>query len=158
MYKNISTTKNYPKTLVIRNTPDGMIWQIYHIKTERSAQLLANRADQNGFKGITLENHQPEHEETFPNWRNEAGVELRLLEGDDKVNYLLNAGYISVEEVMEYSQKYTDAVDAYDDEQLNKHTIKQEFVLNGDMANEFNDSFPSEEDSWDGDETDKINY
>ena len=32
------------------------------------------------------------------------------------------------------------------------------FSLNGDMANEFNDSFPSEEDYWDGDETDKIDY
>jgi len=42
---------------------------------------------------------------------------------------------------------------------VQKGKIKEEkFVLNGDMANEFNDSFPSEYDCWDGDETDKINY
>lgn len=40
----------------------------------------------------------------------------------------------------------------------NKHKKQVEFKLNGDMANEFNDSFPSEEDYWDGDETDKIAY
>jgi len=38
----------------------------------------------------------------------------------------------------------------------NKHKKKQEFKLNGDMANEFNDSYiSSEEDYWDGDESDK---
>jgi len=75
-----------------------------------------------------------------------------------KIEQLLENGELTLQEIMEYAQKYMNAVDKYDDEQLNKHTIKQEFKLNGDMANEFNDSFPSEYDCWDGDETDKINY
>jgi hypothetical protein len=69
------------------------------------------------------------------------------------VQQLINDGMITSIDVLEYAQQFMDGVDAYDDEQLNKHTIKQEFKLNGDMANEFNDSFPSEEDCyWDGEE------
>jgi hypothetical protein len=69
MYKNISTTESFPKTLVVRNTPDGMIWQIYHVKNQNEAEKLAVNATSNGFYGITLEDYQPEHVETWPGWR-----------------------------------------------------------------------------------------
>ena len=60
---------NWPKTLIVRNTPGGMIWQIYHVKSAEEANVLANNASKNGFFGITLEQYQPSQEETFPDWR-----------------------------------------------------------------------------------------
>jgi hypothetical protein len=69
MYTDISTQNNYPKTLVIRNTPEGMIWQIYHVNNLQEAEGLASIAKSNGFYGITLEDYQPEHVETWPGWR-----------------------------------------------------------------------------------------
>ena len=72
MYKQTSTSDIYPKTLVIRNTKDGWIWQIYHVQAEHEAERLANNARKNGFYGITLEDYNPSFEETFTNWREEA--------------------------------------------------------------------------------------
>jgi hypothetical protein len=69
MYTDISTAESFPKTLVVRNTPDGMIWQIYHVKNQNEANKLALNATGNGFYGITLEDYQPEHDETWPGWR-----------------------------------------------------------------------------------------
>lgn len=69
MFKNLSNDSNYPKTLVIRNHEGGMIWQIYHVQKVREAELLSNTATKNGFMEITLEDYQPEHEETWPDWR-----------------------------------------------------------------------------------------
>ena len=72
MYIDISNTEKYPKTLVIRNTSEGMIWQLYHINNEFEAKKLATTAHSNGFYGLTLEDHQPEEEETFPTWRQDV--------------------------------------------------------------------------------------
>lgn len=69
MYKDVSTTDTYPKTLVIRNQEGGMIWQIYHVQKESEAKKLSENATSNGFYGITLENHQPDESETWPDWR-----------------------------------------------------------------------------------------
>jgi hypothetical protein len=69
MYKDISTTETYPKTLMIRNHEGGCIWQVYHIKKESEAIKLASNAYRNGFQGSTLENYQPEYEETWKDWR-----------------------------------------------------------------------------------------
>jgi hypothetical protein len=71
MFENISTNRNWPKTLVIRNTKGGMIWQIYHVENDAQAIHLASNADDNGFYGITLEDYKPYESETFPNWRME---------------------------------------------------------------------------------------
>ena len=60
MFTDISTG-DYPKTLVIRNSPDGMIWQLYHVKNNQEATTLAENAHNNAFYGITLEDHQPSH-------------------------------------------------------------------------------------------------
>jgi hypothetical protein len=65
--------KEFPKTLVIRNTPGGMIWQIYHVKAQYEADRLTKNALRNGFYGITLEEYQPDEEETFPDWRETDG-------------------------------------------------------------------------------------
>lgn len=69
MYTNISTTADYPKTLIIRNHKGGMIWQIYHVQKESEAIKLAEKATRNAFEAITLEDYQPNHEETWPDWR-----------------------------------------------------------------------------------------
>jgi len=75
---------------------------------------------------------------------------------NQKVQQLLDNGQLTIADILEYAQNYMDACDQLDDEQLNKHTVKPKFTLNGDMANEFNDSYiPSEEDYWDDDESDK---
>lgn len=73
MYTDISTTDTYPKTLMIRNHEGGMIWQVYHVNKEREAKRLAANAYGNGFVGSTLENYQPEYEETWPDWRETDG-------------------------------------------------------------------------------------
>ena len=76
MHTDISTTQNFPKTLVVRNTPEGLIWQIYHVKNQNEADKLAQNATNNAFYGITLEDYQPEHKETWPGWRFAANREI----------------------------------------------------------------------------------
>ncbi len=68
MYINNSTT-DFPKTLLIRNTPDGCIWQVYHVDNEHDVNMLSDNATNNGFYGITLEDHLPEYEETWSDWK-----------------------------------------------------------------------------------------
>ena len=69
MYTDISTTENFPKTLVIRNHEGGMIWQLYHVGKESEARKIAFNAHINAFEAITLEDYQPDHKETWPDWR-----------------------------------------------------------------------------------------
>ena len=72
MFEDISTTGfKYPKTLVIRNTVGGAIWQIYHVDNIDQAFHLSKNAKNNAFHGRTLEDYQPNEGETFPNWRME---------------------------------------------------------------------------------------
>lgn len=63
-----NSTKEFPKTLLIRNNPDGCIWQVYHVNNEQDVENLSTNATNNGFYGITLEDYLPEHEETWPDW------------------------------------------------------------------------------------------
>jgi hypothetical protein len=39
-----------------------------------------------------------------------------------KIQSLLDGGFITIEDILEYAQQYMDAVDKYDDEQLDKYT------------------------------------
>ena len=68
-YKDISTTNTYPKTLKIRNHKRGIAWQVYHVQKKSEADNLAANAFKNGFYGSTLEDYQPEQEETWSDWR-----------------------------------------------------------------------------------------
>ena len=68
MYTDISTT-SFPKTLMIRNHEGGLIWQVYHVDNINDVERLTSNAHRNGFYGSTLEDHQPEREETWPDWR-----------------------------------------------------------------------------------------
>lgn len=68
MYTDISENE-FPKTLMIRNHKGGMIWQVYHVQKQSEAEKLANNAYKNGFYGSTLEDYQPEYEETWADWR-----------------------------------------------------------------------------------------
>lgn len=70
MYTDISKG-DYPKTLMIRNSKGGMIWQVYHVNNKAEAALLSSNAYKNGFYGSTLENYQPKEEETWPGWRDD---------------------------------------------------------------------------------------
>lgn len=74
MYQDLST-KGFPKTLVIRNTVEGMIWQIYHVENKEQAYHLAKNAKINGFEGRSLEDYCG-GEETFPNWKMELARDL----------------------------------------------------------------------------------
>ena len=76
MYTNVSTNVAYPKTLMIRNEKGGMIWQVYHVQKQSEADKLAVNAYKNGFYGSTLEDHQPEYEETWPDWRETCSPEI----------------------------------------------------------------------------------
>jgi hypothetical protein len=73
MFVNLSSDATYPKTLVIRNHEGGMIWQIYHIQKEVEAIALSRNATRYGFQAITLEDYQPNYEETWPDWRDTPG-------------------------------------------------------------------------------------
>ena len=73
MYKDLTTTPDYPKTLFIRNEVGGLIWQVYHVQKELEAKRLSYNAKNNGFYGITLEDYEPDYEETFPHWRDTDG-------------------------------------------------------------------------------------
>jgi len=57
-----------PKQLEIRNTPDGMIWQVYHVKDNVEATILIANSLKNGFTGHKLVN-DCNLEETWPGWR-----------------------------------------------------------------------------------------
>ena len=73
MYTDNSTNDKYPKTLVVRNSEGGMVWQIYHVEKEKEAEILARNATGNGFYAITLEDHQPELKQTWEDWRETEG-------------------------------------------------------------------------------------
>ena len=73
MYKDLSTSSEWPKTLMVRNHDGGLIWQVYHVEKPLEAEKLTYNANMNGFHGTTLEDYQPEREETWPDWRETAG-------------------------------------------------------------------------------------
>ena len=68
-YEDLTTKDSFPKTFVVRNTRNGMVWQIYHPDTQEDVDNLSKNAFGNGFLGNTLEDHQPELEETWSDWR-----------------------------------------------------------------------------------------
>jgi len=72
MLINDTTNSKYPKTLLIRNTEGGMIWQIYHVRELYEADRISSNATKRGFLSCTLEDHHPDQDETFPKWREES--------------------------------------------------------------------------------------
>lgn len=64
------------KQLHIRNTAEGMIWQVYNIENQFELEVISENATRNGFQSIetiTNPNIIDEYEETFPNWRKSKG-------------------------------------------------------------------------------------
>lgn len=55
--------------LVIRNTPDGCIWQVYFVKDLEEFSILRDNAHKNGFMSVRLEPMVEGDEETWPGWR-----------------------------------------------------------------------------------------
>jgi hypothetical protein len=47
--------------------------------------------------------------------------QLNSFNMNTKIQSLIDGGFISIEDVMEYAQKYMDGVDQYDDEQIDKY-------------------------------------
>lgn len=78
MFIDETTNTDYPKTLMIRNSIGGCIWQIYHVQKESEAIKLEANARKNGFYGSTLEDYQPEHDETWPDWRETCDKEILI--------------------------------------------------------------------------------
>lgn len=72
MFRDTSTTDKYPKTLLIRNTVGGMIWQVYHVQNDKEAELLSTNAHKNAFLDRELTDYLDE-EETFTDWRETEG-------------------------------------------------------------------------------------
>jgi hypothetical protein len=56
------------RQLEIRNTHDGMIWQIYHVANPTEVEMLTWTARSNGFRSCIV-NPEILEKETFPNWR-----------------------------------------------------------------------------------------
>lgn len=63
-----TTNKDFPQTIIIRNQFEGMIWQIYHVKNNYDKSVIILNAYNNEFRGISVEDYQPELEETFEGW------------------------------------------------------------------------------------------
>lgn len=73
MLKDISNKDSqFPKTVFIRNTTDGLVWQVYHVDNLKQAEILAVNATKNGFECVTLID-KTNDEETFPDWRESKG-------------------------------------------------------------------------------------
>lgn len=66
----------YPKMLIMRNQPDGMIWQAYRVENETEERILTKNARANGF----IVQHESENytEETSPGWRETREWEICL--------------------------------------------------------------------------------
>jgi hypothetical protein len=62
---------NFPKTLEIRNTAGGAIWQLYHVQTQKEIDFLTKVSRGNGFYSQTVVDFDGE-EETFTGWRNDV--------------------------------------------------------------------------------------
>ena len=73
MYRDNTTNEEYPKTLLIRNTVGGVIWQVYHVEKEIEAQRLSTNANRHGFADRELIDYDTNHEETYPGWRETSG-------------------------------------------------------------------------------------
>jgi hypothetical protein len=76
IFNDISTTEKFPKTLVIRNHEGGMIWQVYHVEKLSEGEKISYNATMNGFESITLEDYQPEMEQTWPDWRKTCNSDI----------------------------------------------------------------------------------
>ncbi len=76
MYIDETINENYPKTLMIRNHQGGFIWQIYHVQKKSEALKIVANAYRNGFHSSTLEEYQPERDETWPDWRETCDKEI----------------------------------------------------------------------------------
>lgn len=73
MLKDISSKESqFPKTVFVRNTIGGLIWQVYHVDNLKQAESLADNATRNGFECVTL-NDKTNDEETWPDWRESEG-------------------------------------------------------------------------------------
>lgn len=68
------------RTLYIRNTRGGMIWQVYHVRNLAEVGMLENTARANGFSGFQLAEYAPEEEETWPDWRESESWKQRWIE------------------------------------------------------------------------------
>lgn len=54
--------------LIMRNSPNGMIWQAYQVENETEVRILTSNARRNGF---LVEQEKDDYaEETPPGWRN----------------------------------------------------------------------------------------
>jgi hypothetical protein len=78
-FENISINNNWPKTLVIRNSKGGLIWQVYHVNNDAQAIHITEGAHDNGFESVTLQDYDEDMVETFPNWRMELARQFESL-------------------------------------------------------------------------------
>lgn len=64
------------QTVLIRNTPLGCVWQVYHIQNYSEYEMLKKNSKKNGFMVCEMVAHNPSQEETFPDWREVAKLPL----------------------------------------------------------------------------------
>ena len=70
-HKDLTTKKEYPKTIKVKTTYDGLYnFQVYHVYNDYEKSLIILNAYNNDFEGITLEDYQPEIKESHANWNN----------------------------------------------------------------------------------------
>jgi len=67
----------YPHMLVMRNEPNGMIWQAYRVENDIEKRILTRNARKNGF--IVFDEPDGCCSEEWPGWRETEGWK-KLLE------------------------------------------------------------------------------
>ena len=60
------------KQLLVRRTPNGMIWQVYNVENQFERDILTMNAYGNDFGHVELVDDM-KHEETWPGWRDTDG-------------------------------------------------------------------------------------
>lgn len=72
MYKDKTTNVHYPKTIKVRTEPDGWVWKVFHPKNKQETEEIMARHTSRDYNGITLEDYDPNVEESNPDWREYA--------------------------------------------------------------------------------------
>lgn len=68
-----NSTGDFPKTLLIRNRPEGAIWQVYHVPNVEVTEKLSANAERNGFMSRELIDYDPSYEENWKDWKETSG-------------------------------------------------------------------------------------
>lgn len=66
------------RELQIRNTHNGCIWQVYHVRNQTEVDMLSATAHANGFQSCKVIPWLENEEESWPGWRDTEAWKSRI--------------------------------------------------------------------------------